>query len=251
MLYDNMAYLYIDSTWIKLNHRSPDINRFIHKLRPELTGFVSIPALFNYSYNASYYAGDFYNLVLPAGDHTIKIELFNNAYELGCIIKGMLISEDGKKVFCNPPMVEEQAERASILLFREDKAFPKNKTADTLYAALMNTVKVGYWIDNFLQDGRDLVNNDTLVMKRGERIDVVPGYVTMFYNGNKDTAYVSGGLKKIGDAKAIKKRWDKSFIFDATARGNYLLEITCETPVNDNRRAPNLVTKYARVIRVL
>ncbi|MEO5891580.1 MAG: hypothetical protein ABIQ31_15115 [Ferruginibacter sp.] len=250
MLYDNMAYLYIDSTWIKLNHRNGDVNRFIKKLRPELSGFVSIPATFNYSFNASFYAGDFYNLVLPKGDHVIRIELFNNAYELGCIIKGILISEDDEKIFCGAPVKEEQAELESILIFRDEKAFPKNDIADTLYGELMQSVKKGCWINNLVRENLDLVSHDTLFVKKGEKINMTPAYVTEFYNGEKDTVYAVGSLKKIGSPKAVSKKWERSFVFDALTRGNYQLEINCETPADARHKTPGLINKYSRVVCV-
>ncbi|MEP7142125.1 MAG: hypothetical protein ABI707_04600 [Ferruginibacter sp.] len=250
MLYDNMAYLYIDSTWIILNHKNPDINRFIKKLQPELSNLVSIPALFNFSYNASFYAGDFYNLVLPAGEHIIRIELFNNAYELGCIIKGMLISGNGEKIFCAPPIENWQSELESILLFRDQKAFPKNKIADTVYAALMRSVKTGHWIDNMITGDRDVMSQDTLFMKKGDKINVSPAYITEFYNGNTDTVYAGGSLRKITAGKSLIKQWDKTFVFDALVRGTYWLEINCEFPADDKHTDPNILNKYARVIKV-
>ncbi|MEO6722144.1 MAG: hypothetical protein ABIN67_17390 [Ferruginibacter sp.] len=250
MLYDNMAYIYIDSTRIPLNHPNPDVNRFIKEIRPELSSFVSIPATFNYSYNASYYAGNFFNLTLPKGNHIIKIELFNNANELGCVIKGMMIAANEEKIFTSKPTVDEELERVGILVYRNDKAYPENHFSDSLFYALMHTVKGGYWIDNLLAADRDLISNDTLYIKKGEKINITPAYVTEFRNGNKDTAAVWGTLKKITRANTPKKQWDKNFSFIAVTPGFYSLEITCESPADAVRKAPDLVAKYTRIIKV-
>lgn len=247
MLYDNMAYLYIDSTWIALNHINPDINRFIQKFRPELSGLVSLPATFNFSYNASFYAGDINNLVLPPGNHTIKIELFNNAYELGCIIKGMLISDE--KIFCTEPVKDPQAELAGMLIFRDKKAFPKSKVADTLYSGLMQSAKTGYWINNMVKDDRDLISPDTLFLNKGEKINVTPLYVTEFYDGSKDSVYTRGTVKKIGP-KATIKRWGRTFIFDAFVRGTYYLELDYEKKLNAIHTTAPTADKYTRIIKV-
>lgn len=245
-----MAWLYIDSTRITLNHPNPDINRFIRKLEPEFSGFVSLPGTFNSSDNASFYAGDFHNHVLPAGDHIIRIELFNNAYELGCIIKGMLISSDEEKIFCNAPIKEEPSELSSILIFRDKKAFPKSRVADSLYAALMKSVKGGFWINNLVQGDKDLMSHDTLFLKKGEKINVTPLYITSFYDGKKDTVYARGNLRKITNAKAVNKQWNETFDFNASLSGNYQLEINCETPADADHTPPNRVNKYARIIKV-
>ena len=63
----------------------------------------------------------------------------------------MLVSDE--KVFCGEPVKDPQAELADILIFRDKKAFPKSKVADTLYAALMQSAKTGYWINNLIKDG--------------------------------------------------------------------------------------------------
>jgi hypothetical protein len=249
MLYDNMAYLYIDSTRIPLSHHNADINRFIKEIRPELSSFVSIPATFNYSYNASYYAGDFFNLVLPAGNHTVKIELFNNANELGCIIKGMVISSGNEKIFSRP-LEEESIARAGILIYKDSSAFPESNFGDSLYNGLRQAAKGGYWLNNLLTVEQDFISNDTLYLKKGDKINITPSYVTEFRNGNKDTAAVWGMFGKVTAANIPKKRWDKSFTFNATTPGTYALEITCESPADEARKQAMLVDKHVRIIKV-
>ena len=248
MLYDNMAYIYIDSTRIPLNHHNPDINRFIKEIRPELSSFVSIPATFNYAYNASYYAGNYFNLTLPKGNHIIKIELFNNANELGCIIKGMIIAANNEKIF--KPSTDEELDRVSIMVYKNEKAYPENNFGDSIFNDLMNTVKGGYWINNLLTADQNIISNDTLYMKKGEKINITPAYITEFRNGNKDTAFVWGSFRRIVKANTSKKRWDNSFAFNALTAGNYSLEITCESPADAARKAPSLVNKYTRIIQV-
>lgn len=247
MLYDNMAFLYIDSTRISLNHNNADVDRYIKKLTPEFSGFVAIPATFNFSYNASFYAGDFYSQTLPAGDHVIKIELYNNAYELGCIIKGMLFSADNRKIFCSSQLHDGPAELESILLYRDKKTFPENKVYDTIYDAFMKTVKTRYWINNSWNDNQDITSNDTLYVKKGEKISVTPAHVTRFYNGNTDTTYASGRLRRLSGTKPFTRQWEKTFVFEALP-GTYLLEISCITPAGP---APGTTPgDYKRIIKV-
>lgn len=250
MLYDNMAYLYIDSIRIPLNHKNPDINRFIKEISPELSSFVSIPATFNFGYNASFYAGDLKDYVLPAGDHVFKIELFNNANELGCIIKGMLVSGDGEKIFCGLPAVDEEKERAGVLIYRDEPAFPGNKTADTLYQTFLNSVKEQYWTDHLLADSQQIVSTDTLHLKRGDKVHITPRFITLFQNGKMDTSTIKGKLWKTTPANSAKKEFNDNFVFEALARGYYQLEMNFESPVDGSGLIPAKTHSCTRIIQV-
>ena len=249
MLYDNMAYLYIDSLKIPLNHNNADINRFIKEIKPELSSLVSIPTTFNDSHHASFYAGDIHNLILAAGDHTMKIELYNNANELGCIIKGMLLSGDNEKVFCATPIAADTS-FADILVHQNINAFPRNAMAGKLYDSLMGTVKNSYWVNHLLPDTQNLISNDTLFIKKGEKINMMPAFVREFHNGSRDTIPVWGKLKKLNASKQKPVHWNKTFAFAANQPGRYSLEINCGMPEDTENIAKFTTQIYHRIIYV-
>ena len=161
----------------------------------------------------------------------------------------MMISSGNEKIFTKP-MQEEAAARAGIMIDKDTTAFPESRFGDSLYNALRQSVKGGYWINNMLTADQDFVSNDTLYLKKNEKINITPAYITEFRNGNKDTAAVWGTFRKISAANLPKKRWDKSFVFNVVAPGTYALEITCESPADERRKQPAILLKYSRVVNV-